>query len=367
MTPSDCPTVLSLERLLSGELTGATEAALKAHVRSCAQCAARLQAMERQAAEFSRSPRSAPARAAFHRADRAWKRNAMLAVTVPLAAAVLAAVSPQLFNRPTVPTTQWARVHARSAPTWLEPRGNEGPARLRQLSIRGRPVAFGEGALEGAAGDGASRPFVLKHTDVEADVSGFVSSVTVTQEFENPFGEPVEAVYVFPLPDDAAVDEMTLSAGERVIRAQIQKREVARRMYEEAKQQGRRAALLDQERPNIFTQSVANLLPARDGEGDAPLRGEAALRRRPVHLQLPDDGGPPLRAGRGAGGRVAGQRHPLRHHRRDRRLAHHPAFGAHRARHLGHGAARRGAADRGPRVGLAPVAAGACPRRTRRR
>ncbi len=267
MTPSECPTVLALERLLSGELQSEPEAALKSHVRGCARCSERLQSMERSAAEFSRSPRSAPAKAAFHRADRAWRRNAMLAVTLPLAAAALAAVAPTLVSQappPVVATqepAQWAKVHARTAPTFLEPRGGEGPARLRQVSLHGRKVAFGSAVLEGAVGDGEPRPFVLRHTDVDAQVSGFVSSVTVTQEFENPFSEPVEAVYVFPLPDDAAVDEMTLVAGDRVIRAQIHKREAARRIYEEAKQAGRHAALLDQERPNIFTQSVANLLP----------------------------------------------------------------------------------------------------------
>ncbi|MFT3839609.1 MAG: VIT domain-containing protein [Myxococcaceae bacterium] len=190
----------------------------------------------------------------------------MLAVTLPLAAAALAALSPSLVQKQVhqevahVSQTQWPQVHARTQ-AFLEPRGGEGPARLRQLSFRGRPVAFGEGELEAAENDGPSRPFVLKHTDVDAEVAGIVQSVTVTQEFENPFSGPVEAVYVFPLPDDAAVDEMTLTAGGRVIRAQIHKREQARRIYEEAKAQGRRAALLDQERPNIFTQSVANLLP----------------------------------------------------------------------------------------------------------
>jgi Ca-activated chloride channel family protein len=102
---------------------------------------------------------------------------------------------------------------------------------------------------------------VLKHTEVSAEITGFVSLVTVTQYFENPFREPVEALYIFPLPDDAAVNEMTLTAGGRVTRATIAKREEARRRYEAAKSEGRRAALLDQERPNIFTQSVANLQP----------------------------------------------------------------------------------------------------------
>src|SRR3989338_7735567 len=105
------------------------------------------------------------------------------------------------------------------------------------------------------------KEFPLKHTDVRAEIYGFISRVTVTQEFVNPYTEPIEAVYTFPLPQNAAVDAMEMKIGERVIKAQIKKREEARQLYEEAKDSGRRAGLLEQERPNIFTQSVANILP----------------------------------------------------------------------------------------------------------
>ena len=101
----------------------------------------------------------------------------------------------------------------------------------------------------------------LKHTDVQAEISGFLSRVKVTQEFENNRSEKIEAVYVFPLPNNAAVDDMTTRIGERVVRGKILKREEAREVYEAAKTNGQIASLLDQERPNIFTQSVANILP----------------------------------------------------------------------------------------------------------
>ena len=101
----------------------------------------------------------------------------------------------------------------------------------------------------------------LKNTDVKAEISGFLSRVKVTQEFENNFSEKIEAVYVFPLPNNAAVDSMTMRIGERVVRGKIMKREEARDVYEAAKSNGQIASLLDQERPNIFTQSVANILP----------------------------------------------------------------------------------------------------------
>ena len=101
----------------------------------------------------------------------------------------------------------------------------------------------------------------LKHTEVKAQISGFLSRVTVTQQFENPFTEKIEAVYTFPLPQNAAVDDMTMLIGDKTVRGKILKREEAQAVYEAAKTGGQRASLLSQERPNIFTQSVANILP----------------------------------------------------------------------------------------------------------
>jgi len=104
----------------------------------------------------------------------------------------------------------------------------------------------------------------LKHTEVKGEISGFLARATVTQEFENPFKEKIEAVYTFPLPQNAAVDDMTMIVGDRTVRGKILRREEAEAVYEAAKNNGQTASLLNQERPNIFTQSVANILP---GEG----------------------------------------------------------------------------------------------------
>jgi Ca-activated chloride channel homolog len=101
----------------------------------------------------------------------------------------------------------------------------------------------------------------LKHTEVKAEISGFISRVVVTQHFENPFKEKIEAVYTFPLPQNAAVDDMTMLIGERTVKGKILPREEAQAVYDAAKSSGKVASLLDQERPNIFTQSVANILP----------------------------------------------------------------------------------------------------------
>ena len=103
----------------------------------------------------------------------------------------------------------------------------------------------------------------LEHTDVQAEISGFVAKVNVTQRFAGPRGSgPVEAVYTFPLPEDAAVNAMTMKIGrDRLVRGVLKRRDEARKTYETAKSEGKTAALLDQERPNVFTQSVANILP----------------------------------------------------------------------------------------------------------
>ena len=101
----------------------------------------------------------------------------------------------------------------------------------------------------------------LKHTDVRTEISGFIARVNVRQEFENNFKEKIEAVYTFPLPQNAAVDDMTMHVGTRTVKGKILRREEAQAVYENAKEQGYVASLLDQERPNIFTQSVANIMP----------------------------------------------------------------------------------------------------------
>ncbi|MDF1562536.1 MAG: AgmX/PglI C-terminal domain-containing protein [Deltaproteobacteria bacterium] len=118
--------------------------------------------------------------------------------------------------------------------------------------------------VEQPGGEAVALP--LEHTDVAIEVSGFVAGAKVTQRFGNPFEEPIEAIYVFPLPERAAVDDFRMRIGERVIEGKIEKREEARRIYETARSAGHTAALLEQERPNVFTQSVANLAPGESIE-----------------------------------------------------------------------------------------------------
>ena len=101
----------------------------------------------------------------------------------------------------------------------------------------------------------------LKHTEVKAKIAGNISRVEVVQKFENPFPESLEAIYVFPLSDEAAVDDMEIKIGDRIIKADIKRRDEALKIYQKAREQGRTAGLLEQERDNIFTQSLANIKP----------------------------------------------------------------------------------------------------------
>lgn len=106
-------------------------------------------------------------------------------------------------------------------------------------------------------------PVPLKHTSVTGNIDGYIASVDVTQQFQNPYSSKIEAVYVFPLPENAAVNEFVMTVGERKIRGIIREREQAERIYNEARSQGHVASLLTEERPNIFTQKVANIEPGK--------------------------------------------------------------------------------------------------------
>lgn len=107
-----------------------------------------------------------------------------------------------------------------------------------------------------AAGD-----LPLKHTSVRADIAGFMARTVVTQEYVNTFTEPIEAVYVFPLGAMAAVNDFVMEVGERRIVGVVRPREEAERIYKQARERGQTASLLTQERPNVFTQNVANIAP----------------------------------------------------------------------------------------------------------
>ncbi|KDA03178.1 marine proteobacterial sortase target protein [Hyphomonas oceanitis] len=98
-------------------------------------------------------------------------------------------------------------------------------------------------------------------TDVQIDISGPIARTRVTQRFENTTDGWVEGVYVFPLPDESAVDTLRMQIGDRFIEGMIEEKKKAKAIYEQAKSEGKKTALLEQERPNLFTNSVANIGP----------------------------------------------------------------------------------------------------------
>jgi Ca-activated chloride channel family protein len=101
----------------------------------------------------------------------------------------------------------------------------------------------------------------LKSTSAHVRISGVIADVAVTQVYKNEGKRPIEAIYIFPASTRAAVYSMKMTIGERTLIAKIAKREEARREYEEAKQSGKSASLLEQQRPNVFQMNVANILP----------------------------------------------------------------------------------------------------------
>jgi Ca-activated chloride channel family protein len=111
-----------------------------------------------------------------------------------------------------------------------------------------------------AFGDDAV-PAVQLGTDMDVTVSGQVARIKVTQAFRNTSNRWVEASYLYPLPEEGAVDSLKMIVGNRVIIGKIKRREEARKIYEKAKAQGRKASLVEQQRPNLFTNRVANVGP----------------------------------------------------------------------------------------------------------
>ncbi len=122
--------------------------------------------------------------------------------------------------------------------------------------------------------------FPLKETRVEATIVGVIADVTVRQTYSNMGNEPITATYVFPGSTTAAVHGMRMTIGERVVKARINRREEARKIFEAARAQGKNSSLLEQKRANVFTMEVANILP-----GDA-----IEIKLEYTELLVPEDG-----------------------------------------------------------------------------
>ncbi|KQW78904.1 hypothetical protein ASC65_15880 [Brevundimonas sp. Root1279] len=141
------------------------------------------------------------------------------------------------------------------------------------------------GALQLRTSRGTTLNAVRLGTDMQVDVTGQTARVKVVQAFRNTGTEWVEATYLYPLPEDGAVDSLKMVVGQRVIVGEIHRREEARQIYETAKAEGQRAGLVEQQRPNMFTNKVANIGPGEtvliEIEFQAPVRrvnGEYSIR-----------------------------------------------------------------------------------------
>ena len=124
-------------------------------------------------------------------------------------------------------------------------------------------------------------------THVEMEVAGPIVRATVTQRFENPSEGWVEGRYLFPLPEDAGVDGLRMMIGDRLTEGEIQERALARATYERARAEGRRASLVEQERPNMFTTSVANIGPGETIVIQIEYQGTARMDGGDWELRFP--------------------------------------------------------------------------------
>jgi Ca-activated chloride channel family protein len=159
-------------------------------------------------------------------------------------------------------------------------------ARLTAAEPGAEPDAIGSGTLMlRGKGVETAMPAMRLGTDMDVTVSGQIARVRVTQAFRNTSARWMEATYLYPLPDDGAVDSLKMVVGQRVIIGRIKRREEARSIYEKARDNGQKAGLVEADRPNMFRNSVANVGPGETVlisiEYQAPVRqlgGEYALR-----------------------------------------------------------------------------------------
>ena len=144
------------------------------------------------------------------------------------------------------------------------------------------PETEGFGALHGPQG---SLP--LKAMEVRARILGLVASQTVRQTYVNTLSTPIEATYLFPLPDRAAVTRFRLEVGGRVVEGGLQERGQARRTYDQAIAQGHRAAITEEERPGVFTMRVGNIMPGEEATVWLDLTGPLSWQQGEVTYRFP--------------------------------------------------------------------------------
>lgn len=161
-----------------------------------------------------------------------------------------------------------------------EPRQEVAPGGVRLADVEWVGLVW-------SAGEAGYFPAVQLAAEVEISVSGLVARARVTQRFVNPGEEWMEGVYVFPLPENAAIDRLRMVVGERVIEGQVREKEEAREVFAQARQEGRRASLLEQHRPNVFTSRVTNVGPGETVEVTIDLQQAVDFADGRMRLRFP--------------------------------------------------------------------------------
>lgn len=154
----------------------------------------------------------------------------------------------------------------------------------------------GTGVLYWKGTDGLV-PLPLLGIDAEMRVTGLLLQGTVRQTFRNTSGRTIEALYVFPLPERASVDAFEMRVGDRIVRSEVRERETARAAYETAKQEGRKAALLEFARKGLFRTSIAGIAPGEEIAVTLRYFDEAEFQDGLFSLTLPLTWTPRYRAG----------------------------------------------------------------------
>lgn len=204
---------------------------------------------------------------------RPFLRMAVAGTFIALLLTAMPAAKAQVADPPSEPT------EPESAPAFAQVEGLGPPTTLGS-------VDQGSLLLRTTAA-GLYLPAPTLDTEVSLSIRGMVAEAEVRQRFTNPTEHWVEGIYVFPLPENAAVDRLRLVIGDRLIEGEIHERQAARRVYEQAREQGQRAALVEQQRPNLFTTAVANLAPRETLEVRIGFRQEVRYDDGTFSLRFP--------------------------------------------------------------------------------
>jgi len=143
------------------------------------------------------------------------------------------------------------------------------------------------GELEITNKESSKQLALLLNTEIDGNVNGLIASIKVKQTFQNNTGDWVNGRYVFPLPQNAAVDSFKVRIGDRVINGLIKEKQEAKRVFQAAKRSGKKASLLEQHRPNLFSISVANIGPHENVITELTFIDQVKFEDNTFSLRLP--------------------------------------------------------------------------------